>query len=91
MNKLTKSQIEILTDNYSNWYGIPKAWSIYMILWKNMVKKYYIYKPICKIIGNILEKDEKNWFVKCIIRKTLYYLKKWSKILDIKVLKWTKI
>ena len=26
MNKLTKSQNEILTDYHSNQYGIPEAW-----------------------------------------------------------------
>ena len=35
MNRLTKSQNEILTDYYSNRYGLPKAW-------KSMEKKLYL-------------------------------------------------
>ena len=80
MNKLTKSQNEILTDYHSNQYGIPEAWGdVYNALEKHG-KKYYIYKSLCKNIGKILENDKKNSFVKWTVRKTLHYLKKLIKI-----------
>ena len=61
MNKLTIRQIEILTDYYTNQYGIPEAWGdVHNVLERHNEKKIYIYKSLCKNIGTILENDEKK-------------------------------
>ena len=81
MNKWTISQIEILTDYYTNRYAIPEALGdVCDVLERHNEKKYYSYKSLCKIIRKCFENDQKNSFVTWIIRKAFFYLKKLIKI-----------
>lgn len=66
MNKWTISQIEILTDYYTNRYAIPEA----------LGDEYDILeRSLCKIIGKFFENDQKKLIRNMNYKKAFFYLK----------------
>lgn len=82
MNQVTISHLKILTGYYSNWYEILEMWEDVYDTLERYGERKYSHKSFCKNIGKILENDEKNSFVKWIIKETFYCWKKLKKIVD---------
>lgn len=63
MNKWTISQIEILTDYYTNRYAIPEA----------LGDEYDILeRSLCKIIGKFFENDQKKLIRNMNYKKSIF-------------------
>ena len=82
MNKLTKLQIEILSEYYARSFDAWEAWGdIYDALEKHgNDKKYTIYRVMCKHMGTILGNKANKIICEMNNKKTISYLMNYSEI-----------
>ena len=93
MNKLTESQIEILTNYYTRSFDEWETWGdLYDALEKHgNQKKYYIYRGLCKHIGTVIENCNNKFVCEMNCKKNYSLFNKITKKCYIKVLKRRKI
>ena len=92
MSYLTKSQISILCDYYSNRYNAWEAWGdLYDAMESYSEQKYHIYKAIYKHTGTILENQSSTFDCKMDLKKYNFLYEQIKKSVLIKIIKRKKI